>query len=118
MVQPQRGAASSAFTGADLLGDLLGSGEEYVVPGSGKSVWVFAPTPEDSELALAWSLSKDFLEPDTSDPHGMAMAQARVAAALKLAQVILCTRQGPSRADPRCFERADHVYQMAVLAAS
>lgn len=93
--------------GIDLGWDLLPSAVRYVVPGTGRHVWVHAMSTGDLELMTAWTFRPEALMPDPEQPERHRVEQARQLMELRLAQVVLCCRTGPSRKDARCFDRGD-----------
>jgi hypothetical protein len=100
-------AGSEVFSSADLTHDLIGTGHQYQVPGTDKHLWIFAATAEDFEMMLSWSLQPEMAAADPDERNRRVLAQAKLGQDLKVAQVILCTRQGPSRGDKRCFTIQD-----------
>jgi hypothetical protein len=96
--------ASSIFTAADLTGALLERCAEYHLPGTGQRLYVFGLGTADIQQMVQWSLERQ--EPERAD-EGVARAQNAFQHSLKVAQVILSCRQGPTRKAKRCFSLAD-----------
>ena len=101
------GSEEGVFTGADLLGEELGRGHEYVVPGTSKRLWVFGLGQRDLERLTVWSL-QTLGSGEAEGLTGQQARQVQFGMATSVFQAILCCRTGPTRKHPRCFERSHY----------